>query len=443
MSIDYQKLRLDGVYQQDKDGNLMLRIKVPAGVISSTQAEAVCDIAERLTNGRLHLTTRGSIELHRLKYEQLPEAFRRLAAVGLSSRGACGGAVRGIACSTTFNPGFGVCQTIARRLNRHFAGNPHFEGLPKKFKIGIDSGYAGSRHLIQDVGLVHVGSADGHHFFDVWCAGGLGREPQAGFLLEKSVSEENLIPMIEAIVRIYRDNTPPPKRLKFLISQIGKDGFRALLEKQLAGQSQPQPQVTLDGPLTVPTSGIVEVSVFAGELAAADFRQLAAMARAEAAGFLALSADQNVVLLLENGENSPGIIKVIKEIEKIGLSGAAPEHQTAFRVCPGSHECKMGLCATRDIARDVLTALDAKGLSRSFAVSGCPNSCSHPQLADVGIVTTRCDKNSDGQREPRFTLYRRTGDGFGEKTHEDLNREELLERIGNLDAFTESIDLDG
>lgn len=430
MSIDYKKLRLDGVYQQDKEGNLMLRIKVPAGMISSPQAETICDIAEQFTNGRLHLSTRGSVELHWLGYEQLPEVFRRLAAVGLTSRGACGGAVRGIACSTTFSPGFPLSQTIARRLNHHFAGNPHFEGLPKKFKIGVDSGYEGSRHLIQDVGLVHVGHAEARPLFDIWCAGGLGREPQASFLLEKSVPEERLIPLIEAIVRIYRNNTPPPKRLKFLLNRIGENKFRSMLDEELARYPQPQPQITLDGPLSAPTTETLEASVFAGEISAGDFRHLASLARQAAGGFLALTADQNVALLLENSENSA---KVKDELAAFGFAGTTPRHCTTFRVCPGSHECKMGLSATRDVARDVLSVLGEEGRTRSYAISGCTNSCSQPQLADVGIVTSRLARKDDGSREPRFALYRRTGQGLGKAGSDGLTRDELLDRIRDLE----------
>ncbi|MFO7981938.1 MAG: nitrite/sulfite reductase [Desulfuromonadales bacterium] len=430
MSIDYQKLRLDGVYQQDKDGNLMLRIKVPAGVISSPQAEAICDIAEQFTNGRLHLSTRGSIELHWLGYEQLPEVFRRLAAVGLTSRGACGGAVRGIACSTTFSPGFPLSQTIARRLNRHFAGNPHFEGLPKKFKIGIDSGYGDSRHLIQDVGLVHTGFSEGKNLFDVWCAGGLGREPQAGFLLEKSVPEERLIPLTEAVVRIYRDNTPPPRRLKFLLNRIGEKAFRHLLEEELKCHPQPLPQLSIEGPLTPSPVETIQAFVFAGEIDAADFRQLAGLSRQSAGGYMALTADQNIALLLENTENSA---RVKNELDRLGLSGKAPGEQLTFRVCPGSHECKMGLSATRDVARDVLSVLGDGERTRSFALSGCSNSCSQPQLADIGIVTENLARDEKGSREPRFALYRRCGEGLGKSFRDGLTRAELLDQIRDLE----------
>jgi len=429
MSIDYQKLRLDGIYQQDNEGNLMLRVKVPAGVLSSTQVETVCDISEAFSNGRLHLTTRGSVELHGLRYEQLEEIFRRFSAVGLTSRGACGGAVRGISCSTTFSPSFAVCQAVARNLSRHFTGNPYFEGLPKKFKIGIDGSEEGSRHLIQDVGLVHVGQAEGQNLFDLWCAGGLGREPQAGFLFERAVPEERLIPLIAAIVSVYRANTPPPKRLKFLLRQIGEQDFRILVAEELTRREIPLRQVSLSAPLTSASGEIVEVAVFAGEIGADIFRRLAGLAREAAGGFLAVTADQNVALLLADPEESG---KVKSKLVELGLAGGSPGQGMTCRVCPGNHECKMGLSATRDVARKVLDVVGEKGRTLSFAISGCPNSCSQPQLADVGILTSKRRKSDDGISEPLFCLYRRRGEGLGEAEAEDLDLETLLEHIARI-----------
>jgi len=57
MTIDYQKLRLYGVYQQDKEENLMLRVKVPAGFLSSEQARTIAVVSKECSNGMLHLTT--------------------------------------------------------------------------------------------------------------------------------------------------------------------------------------------------------------------------------------------------------------------------------------------------------------------------------------------------------------------------------------------------
>ncbi|WP_432823706.1 nitrite/sulfite reductase [Trichloromonas sp.] len=426
-TIDYQKLRLDGIYQQNAEGDLMLRIKIPAGVLSAEQAAKICDISERFSNGNLHLTTRGSVELHWLDYASLATVAAQLAAVGLTSRGACGGAVRGIACSTTFAPGFETAQALARRLHRHFAGNPHFEGLPKKFKVSVDAGYQGARHLIQDVGLVHVG--DRH--YDVWIAGGLGREPQPGFLFEKRVAEERLIPLIEAVVRSYRKHTPPPKRLKFLANQVGQERLRELIRDEQTGAPESFAFRLLEQSLTPSpaAAGIVEFPVFAGELPAADLRRLAAIAAELGGGFLAVTANQNLAFIPVDGTSRQAIEAALAAS---GLEAAAPGAEAAFRICPGSHLCRMGLALTRDISRQVLDALGPKGRMLSWAISGCPNSCAQVQLADAGILVTKAVKDANGERQPRFTLLRRQGEGFGENLASDLTLNDLLQAVAGL-----------
>jgi sulfite reductase (ferredoxin) len=429
-NIDYQKLRLDGVYKQNEKGDLMLRIKVPAGVLSVPQALQVCAIAERFASGELHLTTRGSIELHNLKHPDLDPIARSLAAVGLTSRGACGGAVRGIACSTTFSPGFHITQALVRRLHRHFAGNPHFEGLPKKFKIGVDSGYRGARHLIQDAGLVHVGSEGNEHFFDVWLAGGLGREPHAGFLYAEKVPENALIPLIEAAIRVFRKHVPAGKRFKHLVRALGEKRVRELVAAERSQGPSAFDQHPLEQNLTAaPTAGLVEVPVFAGELQAGALRRLTAVAEEHGDGFLALTADQNVAFV-------PGSEKAREQITaalaQAGFGEERPEKQVPFRICPGSHACRLGLAPTREVARQVLDALGEKGLALDWAISGCPNSCAQPQLAQAGILATKFVPDEEGQRRPLYALYRRREPGLGEAVAQNLTLEELLKKVEEI-----------
>lgn len=429
MTVDYQKLRLFGVYQQDKDDNLMLRVKIPAGFLTSDQAARICSLSEQFSNGILHLTTRGSIEFHWLRHAQLEELFTRLAEVGLTTRGACGGAVRGIACSTTFAPGFPVVQHIAQKLNRHFAGNPEFEGLPKKFKVGIDAGYQNSRYLIQDVGLVLVADSESGAIFDVWCAGGLGREPQAAFPLERGVAEQRLIHLIESVVQVYRDHTPPPKRLKYLLNTIGEAGFRKLLQAELDQRPRPQaPEVDEKPALAAPHGSFLEVPVFAGELAASRLRQLADLAGQSASGQLAVTANQNIALLATTA------VQVEELRRALHQHAVAQEDPFAarFRVCPGNHECRMGLAPTRQLARRISTQVGPAGATLTWAISGCRNSCSQPQLADIGIVTKKLLTAADDSRQPLFDLYRRDGEGLGNCIGEELPEEALCSLLHTL-----------
>lgn len=428
MNIDYQKLRLFGVYQQDKDNNLMLRVKIPAGFISSVQVEKICMLSEKFSNGILHLTCRGSIEFHWLRYENLEEIFNCLAEVGLTTKGACGGAVRGISCSTTFSPNFAVVQRVAQNLNRHFAGNPEFEGLPKKFKVGVDAGYHNARHLIQDVGLVLVGTDDGVSIFDIWCAGGLGREPQASFLLEKAVPESRLIHFIESIVQVYRENTPPPKRLKSLLNMIGEEAFRNLLSSELERRPQPAPMKDQNVNLKIPPGNFVEIPVFAGEITTDKLRILAAIAKGAASGHLAVTADQNIAILVTSEQQSQ---TVYVDLEQHALKRDDPNLLSRLRVCPGNHECRMGLAPTREIARLISSIAPSSARERSWAISGCRNSCSQPQLASIGIVTTKSVVKEEGN-EPHFDLYRRDGEGLGQRVAEDLDSVALCEAIRQL-----------
>ena len=430
MTIDYQKLRLYGVYQQDKEENLMLRVKIPAGFLSSEQATTIAIISKECSNGMLHLTSRGSFEFHWLKHHQLDDIFDRLAKVGLTTRGACGGAVRGISCSSTFAPEFPVVQAVAQKLNRRFAGNPDFEGLPKKFKISIDAGYQSARHLIQDLGIVLVDERSGQVAFDVWCAGGLGREPHAGFLLAEAVPEEALIHLVESVVQVYRDNTPPPKRLKFLLASIGEAEFRRLLDEELARRQRVKYQVDGVNPLLAPKGTFVTVPVFAGELNADTLVQLAAIASDKAGGYLATTADQNIAILASSMSEETAIHAALKEA---GLGASSSLLIANFRVCPGNHECRMGLSATRDVASQIIGLAGETASAKSWAISGCRNSCSQPQLADYGIVTSKLATEENGDRQPLFDLYRREGNEFGKCIAENLSAKSLYNMIPDLE----------
>ncbi len=430
MSKNDQELRLYGVYRQDKNDHFMLRVKIPAGLLTSAQAETISDLSKRLSNGMLHLTSRGSIEYHWLRYEHLEEVFSRLAEVGLTTRGACGGAVRGISCSTTYKPGFQVVHAVAQKLNQHFAGNPDFEGLPKKFKISVEAVYQGARHLIQDLGIVMV-DADSHPaVFDVWCAGGLGREPQSGFLLERNVAENRLIHLIESVVQVYREKTPPPKRLKFLLNTIGEEAFRKRLKAEMTRRPQAKQAELEHLQVLAPQVTFLEIPVFAGELEADALYRLATIASENGKGYLATTANQNIALLAESAEEMETFKKVLEQNDiKLDSSGIIAK----FRVCPGNHECRMGLSATRDIAWHITTLIKESVKDMSWAISGCSNSCSQPQLAEYGIVTSKLVSDEAGCKWPLFDLYRRDDQHLGRPIAEKLSAADLYDLIRTLE----------
>lgn len=431
MTTDTTDYRLDGIYKQRQDGFFMQRVKLPAGVISALQARTVAEVSTRFGRGTIHLTSRGSLEIHWLQEADLPQVKRELAMAGLTSRGACGGAVRGVTCGSQGAQGFPILETLARRLHRHFTGNPRFERLPKKFKLGIEADMISGRHLIQDVGLVLSNIDNGRACYDIWIAGGLGREPRPGFLLSEQIPEERIIPIIEAVIAVYASHAPPPRRLKFLAAEFGEEKLRQLIEAESTFSEEIPAVSGLPESFITTADGQqrLELQVFAGKLTSNQLELISAAAEQHAQGVVMITADQDIALLLAPGCD---VAKTLNELQQaIGLASSAPS--PVMRICPGNHECRMGLTATRDVACVIQAHMSAPGRKLTWALSGCHNSCTQPQLADVGIVSSSLAKDAQGERTPRFDLYRRYDAGLGNIVERSLTLDELCVKVKEID----------
>src|ERR1700676_655481 len=118
----------------------MQRIKIPAGGLDAEQLETLAELAEEYSDGIAHVTTRQDFQLHYIHIEDTPSIMRRLAAVGITTREACGNTVRhGTAC-----PIAGVCQEqafdvtpYAKATAYFLLGHPDTQDFGRKFKIAF------------------------------------------------------------------------------------------------------------------------------------------------------------------------------------------------------------------------------------------------------------------------------------------------------------------
>ena len=236
----FRVMRLNnGIYGQRQGGtNQMVRIKLPAGTITAEQLDLMGYIAETYSRGWGHITTRQNVQVHYVELTRVPELMRHLAAVGLTSREACGDTVRNVmACHLA-----GACPhehldvtNWAEAAFRHFVRNPLGQRLPRKFKINFsgcstDCGQA----MFNDVGVIATTRTndDGttEAGFRVYIAGGLGATPHPALALEDFTSREDLLPTIEALLRVFdqtgnRDNKLRA-RLKWVVDTLGIDELR-------------------------------------------------------------------------------------------------------------------------------------------------------------------------------------------------------------------------
>jgi sulfite reductase (ferredoxin) len=118
----------------------MLRIRVPNGLLTSTQLRTIAALSDEHGNGVADVTVRQNIQLHWLKIESLPEVFERLQSIGLRTTGACGDVVRNITgCPLAGLHAHEIADVspIVLALDRELGGNPDFYNLPRKFKITV------------------------------------------------------------------------------------------------------------------------------------------------------------------------------------------------------------------------------------------------------------------------------------------------------------------
>jgi sulfite reductase beta subunit-like hemoprotein len=273
------------------------------------------------------------------------------------------------------------------------------------------------------VGLVLSGSNAAESRYDLYVAGGLGREPQAAVLFEQSVSENRVIPLIEAIARVYAAHTSAGKRLKHLLNEIGETEFRRLVAQEPSAAEELPPVAGLPEFLAQPSGNHpLLAQVPAGQLTSEQLVTLADFADQWGDGILLATADQDISFHV-----SPACdpAEASSALRHLGFDN----HQASFRICPGNHLCRVGLSPTRDIARTIIDSMGPDARPLTWAISGCPNSCTQPQLADVGIVSSTFVKDDMGELTARFDLYRGVDTGLGSAVERSLTLEELCDKV--------------
>jgi sulfite reductase beta subunit-like hemoprotein len=261
-----------GIYGQRQPGFQMVRVKIPSGLLNPEQLRMLARIADDYSTGRGHVTTRENCQFHFVKLENVPTIMRLLAGAGLTTREACGNTVRNV----TSCPLAGICGTeqfdvtpYALATTRFFLRHPEFHDLPRKFKIAFsgceDDGNCAVAG-IHDVGLIaqiRGSNATARRGFKVLVGGGLGSLPTEASTLAEFLPEEELIPTIEAILRVFNEQgnrkNKYKARMKFVLREKGIEEFRRLVAEKREQVRTPAETYALPSPVRAP---LVELSTF-------------------------------------------------------------------------------------------------------------------------------------------------------------------------------------
>ena len=424
-----------GTYGQRQPGFQMLRVKIAAGVLTPLQLRVLADIGDRYSTGRGHLTTRENVQFHFVKLENVPGAMRMLADAGLTTREACGNTVRNV----TTCPLAGVCPDeafdvtpYALGVSRYLLRHPDFHDLPRKFKIafsGCEDDGSCSVAGIHDVGLiaqVRGNNGTSRRGFKVLVGGGLGSLPTEAAVLADFLAEEELLPTIEAVLRVFLETgnrkNKYKARMKFVLRDKGIEEFRRLVAEKREISHAPAETFAVPSPIrpalvtiaTLPLSqsiaetpadpdydrwaasnlmsqrqagyGAIWIKLSAGTVHSHQMRDLAALLEKHGLGGARLAVNQNLVIPWVPFDR---VRAIYDELRALDL--AAPGARTISDVtgCPGATTCNLGitrsLTLADELSRELADQTDPEIQKIRVKISGCPNSCGHHHIADIGF----------------------------------------------------------
>jgi sulfite reductase (ferredoxin) len=429
-SIDEEKFRslrlARGVYGQRQPGVQMIRIKLPYGKVSSRQLRRISDVADEYSTGRLHITTRQDIQIHYVDLERTPELWAQLEKDLVTLREACGNTVRNVTASETagidMDEPFDV-SPYAQAIFEYFLRNPIGQEMGRKFKVSFSSSDTDTGlSYMHDLGFI-AKILDGVKGFKVMLGGGLGSQPRHADELFTFLPANEIIPMMETVVRVFdrygERKSRAKARLKFLLKDLGLEAFKELLiveKKAVPFKKHPinistYPKAVISNEkaqdviiedieafeqwkttnlVLQKQSGYVAIGikVMLGDFYTEKARLLADLVEKHAAGEIRLTLRQNILIPYVRASLIPFFYT---ELKKMGFADAGYNKALDITACPGTDTCNLGIASSTGIATELERVIKEEypqyvnNADVVIKISGCMNACGQHSMANIGF----------------------------------------------------------
>ncbi|HUF85850.1 MAG TPA: nitrite/sulfite reductase [Thermohalobaculum sp.] len=471
---EFRPLRLmNGLYLQLHA--YMLRVAIPYGTLEARQMRMLAEIAERWDRGYGHFTTRQNIQFNWPKLRDVPEILEALASVEMHAIQTSGNCIRNVTADPLAGVGPDEIEDprITAEVVRQWSSlHPEFVFLGRKFKIAVTATEEDRAALaVHDIALQIVRSEAGETGYRVLVGGGLGRTPMLARELRAFLPKRDLLPYLEAALRVYnlhgrRDNKFKA-RIKILVHELGIEEYRRQVEEEFARIEHGHIAVPADElarigayfappalpertgtpvefermkkldpafaawaaqnthPHRVPghvaaTISLKPVGGVPGDATAEQMRVMADLAEAHSADELRVTKEQNVIL---PHVALADLYKVYRGLVAIGLDAPNRGLVTDIVACPGLDYCALATARSIPVAQAISNRFADPARQREIGplaikISGCINACGHHHIAHIGILGL--DKAGvesyqitlGGESTAPAALGERTGPGF-------------------------------
>lgn len=386
--------KLLGIYEQRQEGFLLQRIRIPGGRLTPAQWLAVADAAEKVgAREALHLTTRQCLEIHGLTAEKVPTLQSLLSDAGLSTLGAAGDTVRTITVDPEAGlvPGTWDLMPLAEAVTAAVEAIPGIWGLPRKFKVSLSGSTAARmRPWMSDLGL--IAAEDGT--LTAIVAGSLGAKPATGIPFAENLTAGEAVALAVAAVRLHAAEGDREDRrsarLRHVRERMGDAVFRERLAVFFAEER------AAERPAVAPLGAVSQT------------RKLTHVRLGVPHGDLPLEALRELVerVVLAGGRLRIGVEHDLHvfglEVESLPETVRAWVTSGRLVSCPGTALCPKAATPTHGAA-DALAPIAERYPEVLFAISGCPNSCSHATVAGIGLIGRM--KRVGDERVPHYVIY--------------------------------------
>jgi sulfite reductase (ferredoxin) len=420
----------------------MIRVVVPGGRLSPEQWLGLDEISSTIADGSIRLTTRQAVQFHGVVKGDLRDLAKGLDRQFLSSFGGCGDVVRNVVTCPNLHleNGHGHLEGIALQLRETFrsTSEAHWEifvngekaasreeikerpfygdtYLPRKFKIAVSHPRDNCVDVFaQDVGLIPGEHPDFGAGFTLLVGGGLGRSYANADTFARLaepltfVTNEEVEEVIAAIIATYRDlgdrTDRKRARMKYVVADLGLVAFQAEVEQRL-GHS-------LRAPLELPEdfdaddhlgwrvlpNGRWQVGIRVGAGRVKDVEGGATLksairqiAERYAVTFF-ITAQQDLIVSGVRANDRDAIDALLRE-HHVRLDEELGNIERHAMACPALPTCGQALTESERVLPDLVSgledALQRRQLGRrplQLRLTGCPNGCARPAIAEIGVV---------------------------------------------------------
>jgi sulfite reductase beta subunit-like hemoprotein len=426
---DMVRFQWYGLYQdKPKVGYFMLRVKAPSGILTAQQYRVLGELSIKYGRNYTELSTRQNVQLHWLQIKHFNEVFAAMDAVGLTSLGGCGDSVRNI----TGCPVAGLdadelfdCRPELDEVVQYFLRERDYFDLPRKHKITI-SACAAQCNAPEINCIVFIGTMQaGRNGFSVRVGGGLSSTPRLARDLNVFIRQQEVLPVAKAILDVWRTDlryrlSRAKARLKFLVDDYGAEGVLAAVQKRLGRDLEPlkevpKPNGSVDhlGVHPQKQAGLYYVGfpVFLGQVSGEQTIQIADLA-ASYGGDVRLARQQNFIL---TGVPQDRVNEVVQRVADIGFPLDVNGIRGISVGCTGQPLCNYAVAETKTKLGEIIERLESRfGNDVSelkLGVDGCPHSCAHHWVSDIGLQGTTARGDADSGKLEAYEIYLRGGLG--------------------------------